>query len=353
MNEIPIREFAVNNNPRQRLANYTAVNMNTAQQSSAEPDTITDDLCCAACGYSLRTLSVSAICPECARPVRRSIVPPDLNFVSWRAIRRTRLGIAVWVAGLALPAVGIILFMAATWISPAFWEDLSDERSLFSRIYRAALYARVYSASATTCVTALGIILITVSFVKRPHRLRPRLGILTATLAAASIATVLVLRYPALQTPISPAACKMNVAIFLIGEAAGSLAAPLCWILLISRLVVNKSHALGFAMRCALAAPMLLMAGTLAIWAMWAFEPATWVLNGMSYLADDRLEWYDSAWRITRLWEKYGVSTCSILMILALWAYVRRLNSALRSDAMGEGALRFQGRGTDQSVDRN
>lgn len=67
---------------------------------------------------------------------------------------------------------------------------------------------------------------------------------------------------------------------------------------------------------------------------VYRFELGVWIPVGTAFVATGQPEWAESAWRFLQLWGKYGVSTCSILMILALWAYVRRLNFALRSDAM-------------------
>lgn len=65
--------------------------MPTSVPTSEPPSTtVGNDLPRGTCGYNLRTLAWAGRCPECGRPVRDSIPPPDLRFASYRAIRRTR-----------------------------------------------------------------------------------------------------------------------------------------------------------------------------------------------------------------------------------------------------------------------
>jgi len=65
--------------------------MQPSASPAFEPDghVIDTDLCCVSCGYNLRTLAPNAICPECAFPVRQSIMDRHGADLKWlRSIHR-------------------------------------------------------------------------------------------------------------------------------------------------------------------------------------------------------------------------------------------------------------------------
>src|SRR5438876_719044 len=78
------------------------------------------DAVCLGCGYNLRTLPEDAVCPECAQPVRRSLVGEQLTFAAPHWVRRLARGATLMLItvasllGMALlfPVVGLFGAMA-------------------------------------------------------------------------------------------------------------------------------------------------------------------------------------------------------------------------------------------------
>ncbi len=56
---------------------------------------ITEDLKCIGCGYNLRGLTPEKVCPECATPIRQSLVRNLLRFADPSWLSKIRLGTAL------------------------------------------------------------------------------------------------------------------------------------------------------------------------------------------------------------------------------------------------------------------
>jgi len=75
---------------------------------------LTGDLWCIGCGYNLRGLSIRELCPECAMPVRATILgvidPKAHELTPLKRPRMVGLGLIAWASGLwiATMAVGNI-----------------------------------------------------------------------------------------------------------------------------------------------------------------------------------------------------------------------------------------------------
>ncbi len=68
------------------------------------------DVACRACGYNLRGLPASGVCPECACPLARSLLPPSLSTAPSRWLRTLERGAVVLLVGLVLLVPGIFLY---------------------------------------------------------------------------------------------------------------------------------------------------------------------------------------------------------------------------------------------------
>ena len=64
------------------------------------------DLPCGSCGYNLRTLSLSGVCPECARPVRQSIAACFLRCADAGWVRQLARGVLLLIVGAVVFLVG-------------------------------------------------------------------------------------------------------------------------------------------------------------------------------------------------------------------------------------------------------
>lgn len=73
--------------------------------TTPSPPCVSHDLPCAGCGYNLRTLAVTAVCPECAHPIEASMRFRHLHLadVRWlRALRRGTILMGVAVAAMVM-----------------------------------------------------------------------------------------------------------------------------------------------------------------------------------------------------------------------------------------------------------
>ncbi|MBI4580619.1 MAG: hypothetical protein HY718_13005 [Planctomycetes bacterium] len=92
--------------------------------NSEDAPVVTADLFCVHCGYNLRTLAISGICPECASSVRESIISgPEVDWA-----RRARRGLTWLIAATAGSTVLMIPSMLYYAIPP----------SAFVRLYSCA-----------------------------------------------------------------------------------------------------------------------------------------------------------------------------------------------------------------------
>lgn len=65
-------------------------------------DTVETDRPCLSCGYNLRTLAVSGVCPECGQPVLRSLQGKLLRFSAPDYVARLHTGVFLAQAGVIL-----------------------------------------------------------------------------------------------------------------------------------------------------------------------------------------------------------------------------------------------------------
>lgn len=65
-------------------------------------DIVSVDAPCTNCGYSLRGLPIDSVCPECARPVRRSLERRRLGLASPEYLRSLQSGSGLLLLGLVL-----------------------------------------------------------------------------------------------------------------------------------------------------------------------------------------------------------------------------------------------------------
>ncbi len=74
---------------------------------------IAQDIACRSCGYALRGLPPTGVCPECATPVGRSIHGDLLRFCDPKWVERVALGVNILVIAFIVSIVGSILIGAA------------------------------------------------------------------------------------------------------------------------------------------------------------------------------------------------------------------------------------------------
>ncbi len=76
--------------------------------------TVTEDRACIQCGYSLRGLAVSGVCPECATPAARSLLGDLLMHSSRQFVARLALGARLIWWSIALTLMSPLLLLLGT-----------------------------------------------------------------------------------------------------------------------------------------------------------------------------------------------------------------------------------------------
>ncbi|MCH8807913.1 MAG: hypothetical protein IH986_17750 [Planctomycetes bacterium] len=290
--------------------------------------TIGTDQPCRECGYNLRSLSLDGVCPECGRPVRRSIIPDGLRFDSFRAMRRTRLGIGVWVLALALPAMGTSAFKVVTLVTPLIWGELAPPNQPFRFLYMATIYTWSFAGAAAGLLIGLGVLLITFPFTRRTALYRPKLAICAAGVALLLMVTALI-SSALWRLLLAPGLSLLPLILGIVGTCAHAAALLLCWIYLMLRLDREHCRRLRLVMWAGLLAFGLLVS-ELPLQILLSFGNL-WVtpVGGVGFTFDPPA-WWDPVFAFHQTWARYGGNTCYVLMILCLWAYARTLNTALR-----------------------
>lgn len=295
--------------------------------SPTDSATVPTDLTCLSCGYNLRTLAWDGLCPECGRPVRDSVLPANLCFASYRGIRRTRLGLAIWIVSLAVPAIGTIIFTTAILSAPWFWDELGQKGSLARTLFLAANYAWSYSSSVACLLQAVAIILVTAPLAPGRERFKPRLAFAAAGLALLSgcgVAFSFLASWFGLVLP-NPQAVALLIG--PIADAGFALSLLLAWVYLRARLDPRRCRLLRLTMQLCLVAPVLVLVGNGLHIVVTLTDLWMWATPGQFA---DELRWWSGLRDISMTWAKYGGASCRILMLLVLWAYVRVLNASLR-----------------------
>lgn len=69
------------------------------------------DVACITCSYNLRTLARHTTCPECGRPIEKSLKQTNLQTVDWHWLRIVDRGLCLLVPGLAMMQVAVLMFI--------------------------------------------------------------------------------------------------------------------------------------------------------------------------------------------------------------------------------------------------
>ena len=288
------------------------------------------DLPCAACSYNLRGLAMSGACPECGRPVQVSLDAAASGFGSVRRIRRLRRGLAIWAVARAAPAVGLIYFTCVTLAGAWFWDELRDRQSVFARLWRAGVPVWAYGFLVANVLQPIAVIWLVNPVVLRCEQSRRRLGHVAFALAVFALLSQIferVFRWLGAWT----GTWDVTGTICYIGYGASPVAALLVWLYLILEARGGSHRHLRWVMWIALAAPALLCAYTCVPVALLLTAPPVSATGTDFAFAPPA--WWMSLNGIYVNWYKYGDNVCGVVMLLAIWAYVRKLNAAARAIA--------------------
>lgn len=293
---------------------------------------IENDLHCAVCGYNLHGLRYEGLCPECGHEVSSATIPAHLHFGSFRSIRRTRFGIGAWIIALVLPAVGTMIFTLAIFVSPAFWQELSNRQSesVFRVLYRAAIYCWGYGTWVAALFHSLAIVMITKPWGPRHERFKPRLGTAAIALTLLSYVYLALAFYWDWSGLTSPSVPVYHGVTWSIASAASVLAPCLAWVYLTLRIDRERAGRLRSAMWLTLAAPVMLGLAQVFAGIVNLTRPSNSVPAGVIFTTiEEPPSWWTLLSDVNQAWTTYGDPVCRLALLFILWAYVRRLSAAL------------------------
>ena len=112
----------------------------TSETQASDRGRVEGDLPCSGCGYNLRTLFRDGDCPECARPIARTIEGDLLCRCQRWWLRRMRVGLLIAMVGLILGMAFATLFLAGNLERRLSWAwSLRAVRWLYTKESRGAL----------------------------------------------------------------------------------------------------------------------------------------------------------------------------------------------------------------------
>ncbi len=223
-------------------------------------------------------------------------------------------------------------YRAAVLGSAWFWEDLRDRHSFASKAYRYTVFLWAYSLTLGSFLRLVAVGLIAGPFAGACDRFKRKLAATTTALVAAPAFLIAV----AVAAQVSGLPVSMprpaGIAVSLFERLALAASQGLGWTYLTLRLNRAKANTfrqimwLGF-----IPVALTIMAEALDI-ALVLGNPLTWA-SGPVFVLLDQPAWWDTLFRVRESWFKYGQTSCHIVMLVLLWAYVRKLDSALRRKA--------------------
>ena len=287
--------------------------------SGASPVRVPDDLPCGTCGYNLRTLDWDGNCSECGRPVRESRLLPGFRFSGLRAARRLQFVLVLLVVA-TLVAVLIdiwLTYVFLTWsrtvsrarmIVPSyFWMHASTIVALFQ--FTVICLLRRLSGSCAPGV---------------PSRL-PRV-----MLGVGVVDLLLHLVFSAADRPFSAGMVGWLGRVVPVIEptrvVSSLLAGILVWICLLR--LADRGSWRPFWQGTAVVVGLLVLVKLSQVLLRVLF--VGFQLSGYSSWDKGTEPWWV---RLGSLWEpcqKYVGGPCSILLMMIVWAYMRRLGAAVR-----------------------
>lgn len=294
--------------------------------ATVEESQVAGDLACIGCGYNLRMLPWSSVCPECARAVRDSEAPAGLDFRTWRGVRWTRRGLGLTALAVLLPLLAHFLFLILTlWMLPATWDATMDRASWPAWIYRTSGRLLGDSAAAGAVLVAAGVVAIALPHFSR----RSRSKVLVARLAAAlAILGVVVL------LPVHLAARFFGVPSWLarsslpIGE--GSLivlaaAAALTWVVLAWRVLRPSPTLAAWLWALVVLAVLDALAHVVGTIMIANAAGASWSVAGFLVTpAANQPDWLVVLSRARVDWDAAQPAR-NLLILAGLWTYARLL----------------------------
>jgi hypothetical protein len=283
---------------------------------AAPPSPVLDDLLCGDCEYNLRTLSWEANCPECGTPVRDSHRLPGFRF-SGLAARRVRA-----VLGLLVIAALIRVF-AEVW----YTFTLMNFFQIINRSWVwASFYTWLHASTAATIVQFAAIYL--VQRLLRNAATGATLLLPRVTLGVGSVALVAHLINSASSRPFGARIPGWLTGVLVEPPALlGSvLALILVWVCLLR--LVDRGAGRGLWRATAVSVGLAGIAGLHRLMSLVFFL-------GMQMTGTNSSSNSDEPWWLVfgSLWEpcrKYVGAPCGILMLLVIWAYLRKLDVAMR-----------------------
>lgn len=290
---------------------------------------VAGDLACIGCGYNLRTLAWSGVCPECARAVRDSEAPAGIDFRTWRGVCWTRRGIGLMALAVLLPLLAHFLFLILTlWMLPATWDAMRNGASWPAWIYRTSGRLLGDSSAAGAVLVAAGVVAIALPHFARHSRAKVRVARTAAVLAIVGAVAILSVHLAWRLFGLPPWMVRSSQ---LIGE--GSLivlgvATVAAWIVLARRVLQPNPTLAAWLWALVVPAVFNLFAHVVGIIMIADARSASWsVASFLTIPATSQPGWLVALGRGRAYWDA-AQPGMKLLALLGLWTYARVLSAA-------------------------
>lgn len=281
---------------------------------------VSEYLPCIGCGYDLRTLLWRATCPECGTIVERSRPPEGFRVGSALAAKHIRRGLGLLAISILVQVSADIMFTAAM----RYWFQIPSAAIRLVGV-RAPTYlsfsARLIEFAAIVCLLCL------FGRSRLPFRRGLRLSALVLAALGLFVNTAAIVVGEAWGVSPKPAVMPLIVAahILLLGRP---ISLVLVWVYLSSLVDSRTWRRLRRASRVAIVASVITFAGGVGRAAYGVASDILWGPTGASQFVGT--EWRSVIWdlgRLTRWWHQHIGAACLIVMLVAVWIYIRGLDS--------------------------
>jgi hypothetical protein len=287
---------------------------------------VVEDLACADCGYNLRTLSWSARCPECGRPVSDSRPLAGFRFSERWVAGRLRAALVLLVVAVLLPVLANIWYTFTL-------------RYFFQLPSRAWQWPALYAWFHVSTVAAI-LRLVAAALIWQPLRgtsIAPDSRLPRATLVAAGLAAILHLAHSKTTRPFGSVGSGWIAGLLSdlgpFAAVTSLVSILLLWLCLLKPLDRTASRTIWLA--GALSAGLLFLAYGNSILAL-IYVLGTQI-TGLTSWPSGPEPWWTWGLYVWESWHRYVNAPCNILVLVVVWAYLRKLSKSLRLQRAATG----------------
>ncbi len=293
---------------------------------------IEGDLPCATCGYNLRTLPREGRCPECGQDVRDSILPTSPRFESWKEMRRVRVGAGLLVLSFLVPLLIYVVFWLMLRSGELRMQIMEDPTGIGAYVFEIGAKAYSYLTFVAGPLQAAAVALMLAPFGRGlgQGRYWCRWGVVLVVATGVVGGLYTTASYYA-QLPTS-VGIVLNPYITIGSSIMWEGGFLLAWSYLASRL--RREHWRPAMLMWSVAAALTVSMCLSTVWSVVSYlDTKLATSGGLVVVITDAPAGHLTIQRCYSFWQEHVDPFVTLLSLIALWVYVRVINSALRGRA--------------------